>query len=1267
MSLSAFAAYHVYLAVSPLYLIPEMEQQVSLKLGDCTAVNLIALHAQSPPGELIYGYGKILGEVTDNFGRIHSYVTWLRAQEIRLDRDDLMDDVRCILATAFPDSKQDAIDRYARGLRSLLTCVELPARFNVTNAVHVPCYNFGDLVDGQFFVQDKKTWFAGVVVGTRHASQKLAYNVFWLGQSPKKGGNSKNPVWMSVHSLRPHIQETAIFGIEEEWLNIEQIRTTYDPKTVAEVYVETAAPLAPSTQKATEPAASPALLMEKESVPTRKSSRKKQQPPSDSSSEDEDSPPTRRPRNPPQKPGNPVTPTAPPPLKRVSTQSSQNSLQIADGVKFAIDCLESLDKGDPEHPATYASLVRWIESSAATLASIYNNDSYITLVSETLTELETYPGADHPKLPHPKAFLALLAKHGFCVTPRMYSKCEILCIGIAMLDTKHHYVRIQQKAGTKKVETDGFRGMALLDPRVNRVMYNRLKRYGFANPRFHPMDLHPFSSVVINGGGSWLQSSDWEFTPQSRFLLDSEAKPFAFVVSNTPGVLEANGLYVASKSRRNGHPVYVQVSAIEFSGPPVTRTKKVKDFVPFRKCLQPSAVQQLQPFALDSQGDRLEACSPRVLFCTEGSNWGIQLLPSFETAMYLVQFKWKAYEGVTCDATCFKRPLYDGKQCNSTQKCSITISNPFDAASCINEGAKTHYFSFGTKRYALRNATEECAVVPGPLLSQGIHGDGPDFYNTSVYTALGDIKPTALSCAEEKRRYDEWVRKQDSRGTSTVVSDADHLNANPWCPFKPNLLRPFLEDQIDILEESWSALGAVFSKTYIETPAFIQSTPVPKNHPVLRVSIPLGCMAPFTYFWKHRGKGDEVKEQDKNKVPPIHLRPHDYLFSGDPRKHPTFDTEATLEFTGLCSNTACHSDPGSGLQVMECLQTFTPETANGHQEILPVYHEYFHRQDELDAYVAFARQLQCEEKETLCAPVRDVCSWNIGLAETAENEKTAVRVRVVGKDNNDGQTCSFDVICADFDSDIPVFCCRDGTKINLFGPPDSDFKIIADTEAVRQLPLVFQDSVFLELVKSAIGTTHTNWCSASLHELLCLLNTQVLKDATLSINANNIIEARNGDTPGSYRHSLLPSYIKLGYNQMRLYTSRGLGTRFVIPDPPRLTTWCFAALKSDVSIMGLGFCAFGNIENHPSKASELPWYTTEIANFESQGVVTTINGNAYRLVGEHCLNDATDQELPIIMSNVVQAWSVEGVDSQTLQSLSEYYATCPRRRTNSQP
>jgi hypothetical protein len=109
--------------------------------------------------------------------------------------------------------------------------------------------------------------------------------------------------------------------------------------------------------------------------------------------------------------------------------------------------------------------------------------------------------------------------------------------------------------------------------------------YGFTNPRFHPECLQIFSSVVINGGGSWLQSSNWEFNLQSRFVMDCDASPFAIAVSDSPGVLEANGLCVASKTKRHDKPVYVQVSLIEFMGV----KGRDKDFTPFKTCLQPRA------------------------------------------------------------------------------------------------------------------------------------------------------------------------------------------------------------------------------------------------------------------------------------------------------------------------------------------------------------------------------------------------------------------------------------------------------------------------------------------------------------------------------------------------------------------------------------------------------------------------------------------------------------------------------------------------------
>ena len=541
-----------------------------------------------------------MAKVTESLNSIHQFVTWLRDQSIRLDTPELMEQTKQVLEEAGVGIgvQDDSKDRYARALRSLLSCEILPEKFSVTNGVSVPFYNIGDAVDGQYQIGNTRCWYYGVVVASKKANAARSYEVFSVGFPPTRSG-VKNPMWMSVHSLRSHVEGT-MAGTVEDWLDVEKIRRKYppdrcDPPSVVEIPSD-ACPSAVASAAADTNAetSSDSMRPTTDRVDTQSPSggqgegrpkREIKRPRSDSTEADGGGGHVRTPR-PVSKPRPAVIApgkqqstlstladqNSSPPAKKQSTLGSQNSFEIADSVKFAIDCLESLDRGEIEHPETWSGLVKRIKSIAASLASIYCNKSYNTMVSETLAELEGYAGPEAPRLPHSKIFLSLLAKHGFCITPRMYSKCEILCIGIVMLDSQHHYVRIQQKAGNKK-GGDGFRGMALLDPRVNRVMYNRLKRYGFANPRFHPTALHPFSSVVINGGGCWLQSSDWDFTLQSRFRVNPEAIPFAFVVSKTPGVLEANGLYVATTLERNSHSVYVQVSAIEFSGPPKTAKK----------------------------------------------------------------------------------------------------------------------------------------------------------------------------------------------------------------------------------------------------------------------------------------------------------------------------------------------------------------------------------------------------------------------------------------------------------------------------------------------------------------------------------------------------------------------------------------------------------------------------------------------------------------------------------------------------------------------
>jgi hypothetical protein len=762
----------------------------------------------------------------------------------------------------------------------------------------------------------------------------------------------------------------------------------------------------------------------------------------------------------------------------------------------------------------------------------------------------------------------------------MFTKCEILCIGIATLDIQHHFISIDQKTSTRGPE--GFRGMAMLDPRVQRVLYCRLRFFGFANPRFHPQALQSFSSVVINGGGSFLQSSDWDFDEQSRFELDVDAQPFGIRIADTPGVLEANGLYVATKTRQNGRPVYVHVSIVEFTNEG------------FAKCIQKDHKKRVLGMLPDTRGDRiLEVCSPRVLVSTGTHEWGIQLLPGYSTSMFLVKFTWRDFDSDSDSessspkapkskpksltssstklqgATCILRALFDGRF--DMQDCNISVQ-VLDAAmltsACKDKG---HRFSFGTHKFANRDAKTRLAKkgVPGPLTPQGYHHDGPQFYDSRVYDEFGHLKTSCLSCGERKQvneRLKRLLKQQQDKPTSNPFTLTEmHELANPWVPLTPNLLHRFFEHQNDILSESCSALGAFFSRTYIETPS------LPPGRLALHVPFDLGRMSIFTFHWRHRGKGDKppvslVQPAKKAKTsplpskakPPVHARPHNYVYTYDPRKHPTYDAEATLEFMGLCHNNVAHFDAASQLQVMECLQTFTPQSALGHDEPLEEFHTYFDDQEALDAHIENALLLQAEVSPMIQLPILQVTSWHLRLhtelvplaGQSSKRKKSVFLVH--------GQGAEIPVNKADFDSEKPRFYGCDGAIYELDGAPKTNlcFKeavsfgaSVGTNEDLIKL-FTTHGALFDSKVQAATAALTTSWCQATLYHLMCLLDIRVLNDAHLSLSTPYHVLQVEGTCflyPGRQRIDLIPSFEVLDAAiGMRMYTSRVTGTRLVI-------------------------------------------------------------------------------------------------------------------------
>jgi hypothetical protein len=323
---------------------------------------------------------------------------------------------------------------------------------------------------------------------------------------------------------------------------------------------------------------------------------------------------------------------------------------------------------------------------------------------------------------------------------------------------------------------------------------------------------------------------------------------------------------VASRTKRNGKPVYVQVSLIEFEGGGTT-ARRDKNFTPFKTCILGTAMNYLKQIVLDNKGLRREPCSPRVLWCTDSNAWGVQLLPGFDTDMFVVRFNWSEGTDQAGNSTCFKRTLFDGSSMTtSMQPCNISLKIVAAAAAELIDsnklGQRLHYFSFGTTKYAVRDADDDVMEIPSAMEPQAWHGDGPQLYDAAVYTDCGDMKLDAPSNVKRKQLFEAAQAGQEKRLTSNaplIVTEAHHLSANSFCPLLPRLLKPFLPGQNDIFSESWSALGGLFSGTFIETVAGCATRDRdPAECEALRVPIPLGCMAPFTFYWKHRGKGDKV-------------------------------------------------------------------------------------------------------------------------------------------------------------------------------------------------------------------------------------------------------------------------------------------------------------------------------------------------------------------------------------------------------------------------
>ena len=154
---------------------------------------------------VLFAFGRCLQSASESFDSMHAQVSWLRSNDFRIRTDDELMRVRDILGNAqtvkqgVAPASTKSLMSYARILRGLLSCQELPESFTLTKSIQAPCYEVGDEIDGQFTIDvkidgkltTKMEWMAGIVINKRCLKQGQPYEVFGLGIHPGNPGATK--------------------------------------------------------------------------------------------------------------------------------------------------------------------------------------------------------------------------------------------------------------------------------------------------------------------------------------------------------------------------------------------------------------------------------------------------------------------------------------------------------------------------------------------------------------------------------------------------------------------------------------------------------------------------------------------------------------------------------------------------------------------------------------------------------------------------------------------------------------------------------------------------------------------------------------------------------------------------------------------------------------------------------------------------------------------------------------------------------------------
>ena len=365
----------------------------------------------------------------------------------------------------------------------------------------------------------------------------------------------------------------------------------------------------------------------------------------------------------------------------------------------AIATLQSMAKGDSMAIKDRLMWTRTLRSRCEFMQQLYENPDFMLLCEDTIESLDRYPGREQWNKTQMTKVFEHLAKYGWALSPRMWTREEILLMCVILVDPALYFDDIRQKDRGRSGEAFQNRGMAALDDRVQAVMHARLSAYGFVDSHSHLPSSVP-AGVVLNSGGSYRQLSTWKYLNSARFVTDPSAQHSVIQVQGAPEYVFCNAFYIATTTKRlSGQPVYVSISPDEMYGP---KSPSEWDSEPLVKSLSkrhPLVVLLRRP-KTKSAGESW--ATERVTFWEDGVQY-FQSVTAYGTNHFMMQIACNELFGSATSTKVITN--FDWEKKNSIM--SEAACSPIVATISVETGdARSHKLSFGLVKIPVR--VEKC-------------------------------------------------------------------------------------------------------------------------------------------------------------------------------------------------------------------------------------------------------------------------------------------------------------------------------------------------------------------------------------------------------------------------------------------------------------------------------------------------------------------------------------------------------------------------------